>query len=120
MVELLADIRSVFDARAIDRIFSADLCDALHEMEDRPWNEWRGPQDNRLPHPLSPNDLSDLLCPFGIKSQSIWPRPRPADAKSKRGYYRHQFETAWASYVDLQEPDEEDAAPTNSPQLRLV
>jgi hypothetical protein len=38
-VELLADIRSIFDTGGADRLASASLCDALAAIEDRPWGE---------------------------------------------------------------------------------
>jgi hypothetical protein len=40
-VLLLQDIRQVFDARSVDRIFSKDLVEALRAKEDAPWCEWR-------------------------------------------------------------------------------
>jgi hypothetical protein len=120
VVELLADIRQVFDACATDRLASAGLCDALHAFEDRPWGEWRGLHDNLAPRALSPPQLSNLLRPFGIAPRPLWPAGPRAGQKSRRGYFRHQFESAWAAYVDLQEPDEEDAARAGRPLLRLL
>jgi hypothetical protein len=107
VVELLADIRQIFDAFAADRLASADLCDALHGIEDHPWGEWRGLHDNRTPRPLSQPELSNLLRPFGIAPRPLWPPGPRSGLKSRRGYFRHQFESVWAAYVDLQESDEE-------------
>jgi hypothetical protein len=119
VVELLADIRQVFDACGADRLASAGLCDALHAIEDHPWGEWRGLQDNHAPRPLSQSQLSNLLRPFGIVPRPFWPAGPRAGTKSRRGYFRHQFEGAWAAYVDL--TDEEDApARAGSPLLRLL
>jgi hypothetical protein len=122
VVELLEDVRTVFNERHVDRIASGDLCAALRDLEDRPWSEWRGLQDNRPPRPLSQGDLSGMLRPFGISPKSVWPAAPRVGAKSRKGYMRTQFESAWAAYVDLQEPDEDEAQPSSSkkPPLRLV
>jgi hypothetical protein len=94
----LIHIRTVFDARGVDRITSAALVEALWEIEDASWHDWRGPLDDRASRKLSQDELSRLLRPFGIRPKSVWPpRRRPGD-KSGKGYYRHQFEQAWASY----------------------
>jgi hypothetical protein len=92
VVELLADIRQVFEACGTDRLASAGLCDALHAIEDRPWGEWRGLHDNLAPRPLSQSQLSNLMRPFGITPRPLWPAGPRAGMKSRRGYFRHQFE----------------------------
>ena len=120
VVELLADIRQIFDASGTDRLFSTDLCAELHGFEDRPWSEWRGLHDNLAPRPLSQSQLSNLLRPFGIAPRPLWPAGPRAGLKSRRGYFRDQFESAWTAYVDLQEPDEEDTTRASRPLLRLL
>jgi hypothetical protein len=120
VVELLADIRQIFDASGTDRLFSTDLCAELHGFEDRPWGEWRGLHDNLAPRPLSQSQLSNLLRPFGIAPRPLWPAGPRAGLKSRRGYLRHQFEAGWASYVDLEERDEEDTSRASRPLLRLL
>jgi hypothetical protein len=94
-VVLLAAIRDVFDARHVDRITSADLVAALVEQDDAPWSEWRGINGDQNPRRLSQGELAKALAPFGIKSRSIRLHGKGSTAK---GYYRHQFEDAWASY----------------------
>jgi len=39
-VQLLTDIRQIFDAREVDRLASVDLAAALGEIETSPWVEW--------------------------------------------------------------------------------
>jgi hypothetical protein len=39
-----------------------------------------------------------MLREFGIRARSIWPAHRDPKTKSRKGYYREQFEKAWASY----------------------
>jgi Protein of unknown function (DUF3631) len=97
-VVLLTDIRSIFQARKIDRIPSAALVEELVGLGDGWWAEFRGVNDDRPPRKLSQSELAQLLRPFGINSRTIWPvRRRPGD-KSSRGYLRSQFEATWQSY----------------------
>jgi len=37
---ILGDIKSVFDTRGVDKIFSKDLVNDLIEFDDHPWAEW--------------------------------------------------------------------------------
>jgi hypothetical protein len=121
VIELLGDIRQIFDARDADRSTSEGLCAALQELEARPWNEWRGVHENRPPRPLSQSNLSDLLRPFGIAPRSVWPIGPRSGAKSRKGYYRTQFESAWTAYVDLEDTDEDNSSQrAKAPTLRLV
>jgi hypothetical protein len=85
---------------------------------DRPWAEWRGVHDNRPPRPLSQSDLSGMLRPLGITPRSLWPIGPRIGAKSRRGYFRSQFEAAWAAYVDLVDPEENEGG--GSAPLRLA
>ena len=99
-VRLLEDIRDLFDHRpGIDRLTSAAMVDGLLELPGGLWSEWRGPQDNQVPHRMSQGGLATMLAPFGIRSRTIWPRAG-SGGKSAKGYLRSQFETAWASYCD--------------------
>jgi Protein of unknown function (DUF3631) len=97
-VTLLWDIRTVFQARGVDRIASAALVEALLGLDDGYWNEWRGPNDDRQPRKLTQAELSRLLRPFGIRPRTIWPARRGPGDRSSRGYLRSEFEEAWRSY----------------------
>jgi hypothetical protein len=70
----------------------------LHAVDESFWSEWRGPSDDGLPHKLTQNELAALLRPFRIRSKTVWPKQRRAGDRSKRGYWRSQFEVAWRSY----------------------
>lgn len=98
-VVLLANIRTVFETTAVDRIGSGSLVAALLELDDGIWaDDWRGPYDDRPPHKLNQSELARLLRPFNIRTKTIWPaQRRPAD-KSYRGYLRSHFEAAWQAY----------------------
>jgi hypothetical protein len=98
VVELLADVRRVFDARNVDRLTSADIVGELHDLEDAIWSEWRGSRGDQQPHKLSQAELSILLRPFQIKPRSVWPLGSRVGVKGRKGYYRQDFEAAWSSY----------------------
>jgi hypothetical protein len=91
---LLVDIRTVFNDRETDRLFSVDVCEALVAMEGRPWPDWKGKQ-------LTPNQLARLLKSFGVTPENV-----RAGSKVLKGYYRHQFEALWERYLSVQEPTE--------------
>jgi hypothetical protein len=95
-VMMLSDIRTIFDELATDRISSEQLVESLNNMEGAIWSEWRGMHDDQQPRQLSQGQLAQILRPFQIRSRSIWPRHR--HGKSRKGYLRGQFETAWTSY----------------------
>lgn len=87
-VELLTDIKSVFDAKRAAKVFSAALLEALVEDEEAPWVTWnRG-------KPMSPRQLSTKLGEFGIKSKDI-----RIGAINKKGYERSDFLEAWDRYL---------------------
>jgi hypothetical protein len=91
-VQLLSDIRQIFDERGIDRISSADLVVALTEIETSPWAECsRG-------KPLTKAKLARLLGRFGIAPGTI----RVQDSTPK-GYYRRDFNDAFARYLPRQD-----------------
>jgi len=87
-VMLLADIRSVFAGRTIDRLPSADLVEALVAMEDRPWAEWRQGK------PLTQNGLARLLKPFGITPTTV-----RVGTATPRGYAFAHLADAFERYI---------------------
>jgi hypothetical protein len=116
-VILLGDIRSVFDTRRVDRLPSATLAADLNAMDNAMWSEWRGARGNQQPRRLSQGELAKLLKPFGIRPQTIWPLNRVPGSKSSKGYYKRQFEAAWASYCS---DDGTTAQPNNIRTLDAV
>ena len=95
-VQLLADLRALFDARGVDRLASAEIVDALAKMEDRPWPEWKAGR------PITARQLARLLAPFGIRPTKI----RFGDATSQ-GYSLEAFEDAFRRYLprDPEQPE---------------
>jgi hypothetical protein len=97
-IVLLTDIRTAFNTLGADRMTSAALVDALIEIDDGLWHDYRGPKDDRPPRKLTQADLAQLLRPFNIRPRTIWPIARQPESRSRRGYLRSQFEAAWRSY----------------------
>jgi hypothetical protein len=86
-VQLLSDIRKIFDAKKTDKLPSGELADALAELEDSPWFEYQHG------HKLSPSKMAQLLRPFDIRPRSI-----RTDSGTPKGYLRQDFEDAWSRY----------------------
>jgi hypothetical protein len=87
-VQLLADVRTVFVNRGIDRATTKALLESLAEQEGRPWAEWnRG-------RPLTARQLGSLLGRFGIKPGTI----RVGDATPK-GYVLGDLVDAFRRYL---------------------
>ncbi len=86
-VRLLADIRDIFERRAVDPITSATLVDDLHEIEEAPWSEWYG-------KPISARGVAKILARYDIA-----PKPFRFGEQTLRGYKRASFEDAWARFL---------------------
>ena len=98
-VILLTDLREIFGRNNWDRGASEQLIAELHDLADGMWLEYRGVRDDQPPRKLTPAEMARLLGPFGIKPRTVWPPGgRNERAKSRKGYYRQQFEQAWARY----------------------
>jgi putative DNA primase/helicase len=84
---LLNDIKVIFNDRGRDHIFSAELVDALVDLEEAPWGEWRRGK------PMTKNTLAKLLRPYGVVSGTV-----RIGATTAKGYTRTRFEDAWNRY----------------------
>jgi putative DNA primase/helicase len=93
-IELLADIRMVFADKDVGRLKSADLCEALADMADRPWADFaRG-------KPISPSQLAKML-----KTHKIAPKVlRDGGAATFRGYELTDFDEAFLRYLPQTTP----------------
>lgn len=88
-VQLLGDLRAIFDATQADKMFTADLLTALKEIETSPWADWGNGKG------LTPHALSKLLKPFGIAG----PRSVRVEDETAKGYRREWFEDAFERYL---------------------
>lgn len=94
---LLADLRALFEDRAVDRLSSEEMVAALAEFEGRPWAEW-----GHQRRPISKNQLARLLRAFEIAPRTI----RLPSGCTAKGYYGECFEDAWERYLPPSSPSD--------------
>jgi hypothetical protein len=87
-VLLLSDIRDIFKAGDLDKIFTKDLVDKLVQIETSPWAEWKTGK------PISPTSLSRLLKGFEIAPGSV-----RVGGNTAKGYDREAFADAFERYL---------------------
>jgi hypothetical protein len=87
-VQLLADIRDLFEELRADKLASETIVEALIKLENRPWPEWRRGK------PITATGLARLLRPFGVASKTI-----RIGTDTPRGYERADFADAWHRYL---------------------
>ena len=88
-VELLSDIQEIFDTKKIDRIFTADLIEALCADDEKPWATYnRG-------KPISPKQIATRLKGYGIKSKDV----RIGRITGKKGFLLDDFEESFSRYL---------------------
>ncbi|CEF49371.1 unnamed protein product [uncultured bacterium] len=87
---LLADIRTGFEAKGVDRISSEELVGYLASLEDRPWAEF-----GKSGKAITKNQLARLLRDFKIAPSNL----RLDSERVQKGYYLSAFEEAFARYL---------------------
>jgi putative DNA primase/helicase len=87
-VDLLADVRCIFEERAADAVASADIVAALVGMDGRPWAEWSQGR------PLTTAKLARLLKPF-----KVYPVDVRLPAGVKKSYTKRSLFDAWSRYL---------------------
>jgi hypothetical protein len=93
-VQLLEDLKTLFDERHAEELGSADICEWLAQKDARPWAEFsRG-------RPITQNGLARLLRPYKITSGSVHPY-----GSTIKGYKRKEFEEAWERYLSPPIPE---------------
>ncbi len=103
-IQLLTDIRKVFEAMTADRITSEALLEALVAMVDSPWGDLRG-------KPLDSRGLARRLRPYDIKSTT-----HRFGEITKRGYLLGDFHDAFTRYLPEHIPDLGEAQQAQQPQ----
>ena len=104
-IQLLSDIRKVFDGRETWTIGSEELAQALKDMSESPWSTWA---THGVKTGLSPRALARMLRPFGIRPRTVR-LGGEKDKPTRKGYRRDWFEEAWERYV----PDADDDVPVD-------
>lgn len=90
-IRLLADLQTLFAARATDRMATAEILTALHEQDEAPWSELQG-------RPLDARRLGRLLGKYGVKSRDI----KPTGGTAVKGYRLDGdggLADAWSRYL---------------------
>ncbi len=106
-MNLLEDMRRLFQSRGVTRLPSDEVVTALTAMEERPWPEWR--QGKAITKP----QVAKLLRGFGIK-----PKVVRIGHNTPRGYKVKDFRDAWARYL-VPVASEVSATSETSPQATL-
>jgi hypothetical protein len=97
-IQLLWHIDDVRQTSTAPSIGSDALVQALLDLPDTPYIEWRGVNDDKPSRPLTQHGLADLLKAFGIRPRTVWPEGRGAGRKSCRGYAWVWFEPLMRAY----------------------
>jgi len=84
-VRLLADLRDIFGEA--DSMFTTDILDALHAIEEAPWGDLRG-------RPLDARGLAQRLSKYGVKKASV-----RIGVKAAKGYRRDDLLDPWVRYL---------------------
>jgi len=87
-VELLADIKEVFEHKRCDKIRSADLIEALCEDEEKPWLTYNKGK------PIAFRQVSKRLKDYGIQSKGI-----RLGNQTPKGFELWQFTDAFTRYI---------------------
>jgi hypothetical protein len=97
-LDLLLDIRTIFDELKVDRLWISELIEQLLRREE--WNEWTGDTGDKAPRAFRSKDLRwILLTHFQIKPRTIYKLgSREERGPSADGYLRSDFEKTWRSY----------------------
>ena len=96
-VQLLADIRALFEERKAERMTSVEMVAALCALEGRPWQDWGKGKA------MTPNQLARQLAPFNVKPKTL----RVSAGKPDKGYDRSFFEDAFTRYLPPPGPPDE-------------
>ncbi|MEK6244038.1 MAG: DUF3631 domain-containing protein [Pseudomonadota bacterium] len=93
-VELLRDVRAIFERTGTDRIGSTALAEALAADKESRWSE------SNHGKPITQRQLARLLRPFVIVPNSI----RMDDGSTPKGYQLKAFADAFARYLPAEHP----------------
>ena len=95
-VQLLSDIHDVFEKSKTDRLATKELINALVNLDERPWAEWRRGL------PITSRSLSGLLKPYRVKSRTI--RLGDGTTGTAKGFSRDQFTDTFRRYLPQDPP----------------
>jgi hypothetical protein len=100
VVEVTLDTREVFQQLG-DHIWTDEYLEALHNLENASWDEYRGRNGIGTPHKITKAELYDLLEVKNLFSKSVWKGDRGRGGKSRKGFELKQFEPVWAAILGV-------------------
>jgi putative DNA primase/helicase len=89
-VQLLVDIYLIFEEMTKDRLATAHILEKLRQLPESPWREMHD-----RPRPT----LTDMYIASSLRLFNIGPR-QLGDGTNKRGYFRSDFDDAYARYSE--------------------
>jgi len=89
-VELLANIQEIFGTKRVDRIFTADLIEALCEDDEKPWATYNRGKS------ISPRQVAKKLKGYGIETN----KTIRIGGRTARGFLKEQFSDVFSRYVN--------------------
>ncbi len=87
--ELLADIKEVFETKAVDRISTAELIKSLCSDDEKPWATFN------KGFPIKPRQLANKLKGYGVISKTV----RFSSVETAKGYDKNQFDESFLRYI---------------------
>lgn len=91
-VQLLEDIRSIFELKRAEIMPTEDLMAALSSVQHSPWNHGR----------YTPAWLANRLSLYGIEPDRL---PRRRGERQRRGYRKRDFVEAWGRFLPVEEDE---------------
>jgi hypothetical protein len=92
-LELLTDMRAVFETVGADKIIRDRVLSELKALEDRPWAALGG-RGKTEPKPITASAFNSILKRFHIKI-----KPVDFDGVTHRGVEIKEFQAAWDRYL---------------------
>ena len=108
-IQVLQDVKSIFERQKTDKITTSDLLEELKSLEESPWSDWGHGKG------LNARHLASLLKPFGIEPKVIRLR-----GKTPRGYENFDFKNAFEAYIPLDGPKSNATSATSLDLLNLA
>jgi hypothetical protein len=96
VTELMFDSFRIFQQLG-DHIWASEYLEALHQLEDAKWDEYRGRNGMGKPHKMTRGELYDLLEVKGIFSKPVWKGKRGEGGKCLKGFDYKQYEPIWVA-----------------------
>jgi putative DNA primase/helicase len=86
---LLADLRTLFEARHGAYVFTDDILQSLNKMEERPWPEY-----SKADKPMTARGLARLVGRFRVRPKTV-----RVGAETGKGYDLNDLEPVFRTYL---------------------